>query len=217
MARFAEKYSQRERDAMAEAVVDARIAPRRVVELAARGELHDGFGAPLEPFETNATTIRDLARRLRRRRAGLEVSALAAEPHRDAIEKLRRRLISVADVQLAAYRRPSSATRQRPTRSGSGRSSAASVRPLHCRIATTRDRRRPAPVSVLNVVGRRAAARGEDPRGAQHGAEARVADDPLERLMRDVESIEREGRSRMPAVDESGWNVIRREGAVMGT
>ena len=91
---------------MAIAVVDRGIHPaRRVVELAAAGQLVGAAGDPLPPFETNPSTVRDQARLLRRRRAGEAVSTLAAQPHRDAIEALRRRLVSVADTMLTAYER----------------------------------------------------------------------------------------------------------------
>src|SRR5438128_11729572 len=89
------KYTDEQREALAFAYEDRRIRPARlVVDLAARGELeHDG--ARLDPFETNANTVRDCARDLRNRRAGETSSQLAHLEPRDAIEALRRRLVNM--------------------------------------------------------------------------------------------------------------------------
>ena len=97
---FVEKYSQDQRDAMAYAYEDRGIRPaRRVVELAAAGELTLN-GERLEPFTTNLDTVRDQARILRKRRAGELTSRLVAESPRDAVETLRRRLVSLADSEI---------------------------------------------------------------------------------------------------------------------
>jgi hypothetical protein len=102
---FTRIYTDSQRDAMAHAFEDRRIRPaKRVVELAARGEL-EWEGTRLEPFTTNADTVRDLARELRKRRAGEVTSELANREPRDAIEVLRRRLINAADEMLKVQER----------------------------------------------------------------------------------------------------------------
>lgn len=98
-------YTQDQRDAMAYAYEDRRVRPaRRVVELAAAGELTHN-GVKLKPFKTNDDTIRHEARKLRNARGGEITSQLGQAPHRDAIEKLRVRLINAADALLIAYER----------------------------------------------------------------------------------------------------------------
>lgn len=100
---FTKKYSDAERAAITYAYEDRQIRPAsRVVELAASGELtHQGEKVP--PFETNANTVRDFARDLRKKRRGERTSQLADQPPRDAIEQLRRRLVNAADALLLDY------------------------------------------------------------------------------------------------------------------
>jgi hypothetical protein len=102
---FTQRYSESEREALAAAFVDSGIRPaRRVVELAARGEL-EWRGTRLPPFATSESTVRSLAGQLRRRRAGELRSGLVSVPTRNAVETLRRRLVNVADAGLAAIER----------------------------------------------------------------------------------------------------------------
>ena len=101
---FNEKYSHEQRDAMAQAHVDLGLTAKRVVDMAAAGELSLN-GQRLPPFQATASTVRDKARQLRRRRAGQTSSRLADQPHRDAVETLRRRLVSAADVALTRLER----------------------------------------------------------------------------------------------------------------
>src|SRR4051794_24289336 len=90
---------------MAVAMVEHGLKAREVVDRAAAGTL-ELDGQPLAPFEiTNPSTVRDQARRYRRRRAGEVRSPLADEPARDAIEAMRVRLINVADAMLTAVER----------------------------------------------------------------------------------------------------------------
>lgn len=101
---FEEVYTDAQREAMATAYVDRGIKPARlVVELAERGELVDG----LEPFTVHGreNTVRDCARKLRDRRAGRLASEAARQPPRDAIEALRRRLVSAIEHELTAIER----------------------------------------------------------------------------------------------------------------
>lgn len=98
---FEEVYTDEQRDAMAEAYLDRGIRPaRRVVALAQAGELAPG----LAPFTVHGKegTVRDLASKLKKRRAGKLASDVAQLPPRDAIEGLRRRLVSAIDHELAA-------------------------------------------------------------------------------------------------------------------
>jgi hypothetical protein len=71
----------------------------RIVELAAKGEIVAG-----DPFEIPAEYVGDLCRREEKRRAGRYSSPVADKPHRDAIEELRRGLMSAADDMLTDFR-----------------------------------------------------------------------------------------------------------------
>lgn len=105
MPLYIEKYNDDQREAMAVAYEDRKIRPAsRVVELAKAGEL-TYRGEKLDPFETNEATVRDLARKLRRQRAGQVRSDLASLPPRDAIDALRIRLINAADAMLREFER----------------------------------------------------------------------------------------------------------------
>jgi hypothetical protein len=98
------RYSDDQREAMAVAYIDRGASAKLVVDLAARGEL-EVYGRRLEPFETNESTVRSVAGKVRRRRFGEVKSTLAAMPANDANETLRRRLMSAADVLLSDYER----------------------------------------------------------------------------------------------------------------
>ena len=101
MPAFVEKYTDAQRDAAAHAYEDRGIRPySRVSQLAAAGELTHN-GQKLDPFEMPPNTVADLVRKLRRRRRGEQTSQLAQQPPRDALEALRRRLINLADRELA--------------------------------------------------------------------------------------------------------------------
>lgn len=98
---FAAKYDYAQREAIVHAYDELGIRPaRRVVTLAARGELPPVRGHRPPPFSVPENTIRSMAREDRRKRAGLVRSTLLAERPRDAVEQLRRRLICAADAQL---------------------------------------------------------------------------------------------------------------------
>jgi hypothetical protein len=101
MGHLAEKYTRQQREAMAVAYVDRGIKPAsRVVEAAARGELVLD-GDTLAPFDTSEGTVRDVARKLRNRRAGKAKSAVAAMRGHDGPAALKRRLLAAADQELA--------------------------------------------------------------------------------------------------------------------
>jgi hypothetical protein len=95
------KYNDAQREAVAIAYEDKRVRPAgRVAEMAARGELQAPNGDMLEPFEIRADAVRTYGARLRRGRRGELKAGLTNAPPRDAIEALRRRLISAADDAL---------------------------------------------------------------------------------------------------------------------
>jgi hypothetical protein len=101
---FEAVYTDEQRDAIATAYEDRRIRPaRRVVELAEAGELAEGLAA--FTVHGGANTVRDFARKLRRRRSGQLVTETAKRAPRDAIESLRVRLISVAEIELTRIER----------------------------------------------------------------------------------------------------------------
>jgi hypothetical protein len=94
-------YTPAQREAMAVAVLDKHVKPAaRVVELAAGGHL-ELDGERLAPFATNASTVRDCARKVRNRRAGELRSTTAMQHPRDAAHALQRRLFAMADQELA--------------------------------------------------------------------------------------------------------------------
>jgi len=105
MAIPAQKYSAGQREALAVAFEVRRIRPaRRVVEMAAAGELEHN-GVRLEPFEANEASVRGYAAYLRKRRAGQLSSPLEDASRRDAVERLRVRLVRAADAELRSIER----------------------------------------------------------------------------------------------------------------
>jgi hypothetical protein len=94
-------YTARQREALAAAAVDRKIPPKRVAEMARAGELTFD-GESLAAFETNPNTVRDLARKMRARRAGKIKGDLAGLAPRDAVESLRLRLLNVVEQELRA-------------------------------------------------------------------------------------------------------------------
>lgn len=105
MPRFAEKYTDAQREAMA-AAFDGGMSAPRVVELAAAGALvHDG--EPLEPFEAKQSSVRSVAGTLRRRHARSDPTALVDLAPMDAVELLRRRaLTGTEEMLLAEMKKP---------------------------------------------------------------------------------------------------------------
>lgn len=104
MGQWAPKYTDEQREAVAVAYLDRGVKPAsRICDLAAAGQLATAGDAnrTLEPFEIPVASVRDIYRNARRRRSGALKSGLTDVPHRDAIESLRQRLVSVADHELA--------------------------------------------------------------------------------------------------------------------
>jgi hypothetical protein len=104
MPAFSKVYTDAQRDALGEAVVDRGLRPAQVVELARNGELKHA-GERLAPFPANVNSVRDYARKLKQRRAGRTSSGLDDQAPRDAVETLRRRLINAAEQEIAAEER----------------------------------------------------------------------------------------------------------------
>jgi hypothetical protein len=101
---FHPKYSDPQRTAIVTAFVDHGMTAPAVADLARAGELmHDG--EPLPPFELPISTVRSLARDARRRRSGAMRSELANAAPGDALEDLRRRLVSAIDHELRQIER----------------------------------------------------------------------------------------------------------------
>lgn len=105
-----------QRRAIQQAYGDRNVRPvRLIVELAEAGELTaDGDLVPA--FAVKESTARDIGSRYARKRQGLRTSPLSELPPADGIEQMRKRLVSVAEVQLddvarraASKRNPSTA------------------------------------------------------------------------------------------------------------
>lgn len=100
MSRWESPHTDEQREALALAYLDHGIRPaRRVVELAKVGELP----ARIAPFTPSGGEqyVREQARAVRRRRAGLVATENAKKPPRDALEALRIRLVSAVEYELA--------------------------------------------------------------------------------------------------------------------
>jgi hypothetical protein len=101
---FSSKYSDEQRAAVVAAFVDGGSTAPEIVDLASAGSLeHDG--EQLAAFEMPASTVRSLARDARRRRSGAMRSDLANAAPADALEDLRRRLVSAIDHELRQVER----------------------------------------------------------------------------------------------------------------
>jgi hypothetical protein len=95
------RYTLWQRDAIVMAYTLTDATAGRVVQLAASGELEHPAGARLGPFEVPENTVRSIARRERIRRAAAQAAVpLVDQPPRDAVERLRQRLIVGVDVEL---------------------------------------------------------------------------------------------------------------------
>lgn len=105
MAAFQAKYTADQREAIASAVIDRGASAPRVVELAAAGQLTDTHGAQLEPFSVPVNTVRSEVRKAKKRRHGEAASTLAKAEPRDAVEALRRRIVTMLDEELGVEER----------------------------------------------------------------------------------------------------------------
>lgn len=103
---FEAKYSKSQKTAVIQATCDRGVKPyRRVVELAAAGELihtdNDGEDHTLPPFTIPRDTVASMCQQEQRKRSGRLVSVVADQPPREGLEAMRRRLVSVADREIA--------------------------------------------------------------------------------------------------------------------
>lgn len=98
---------------MAVAFVDRGVSAPQIVMLAAEGRLPSASrrGELLRPFQANIRYVRKLGALLRRKRAGRTDGRIAEAAPRDAIEELRRRLVSAAEEELAEWEKLKKGTR----------------------------------------------------------------------------------------------------------
>lgn len=89
-------YTDEQRDAVETATLDRGLSGAEVARRARAGDLRPG----LAPFDIPDNTVRDMKRKAKRRRGGHEKTGLTDVPHADAIDALRKRLISAADNEL---------------------------------------------------------------------------------------------------------------------
>jgi hypothetical protein len=129
-----------------------------VVALAAAGTLVHPSGARLAPFDTTENTVRSVARRARRAEGTALATAEAVDlPPRDAVERLRRQLVTAIDTELTRIE-----IEQDEGRSVGGealRQVARAVRELAC-IPGPSEPRPPAPGAKLNGVRQGGETRG---------------------------------------------------------
>lgn len=100
MAGYPRAHNDQQRLAIQQAYAERNIRPiRRIVELAREGEL-TADGELVPAFEVKESTARDIGARYAQRLAGVRETPLADARPRDAIEQLRRRLVSATDASL---------------------------------------------------------------------------------------------------------------------
>jgi hypothetical protein len=105
MTTFERKYSVDEKEAVIYAYLDRRIRPlRAIVDLAARGELITRDGRQVRPFQLNPNTVKSWLQVAKRKRQGT-IRGAAFENPEGTIEALRKRLIALADGELAHLER----------------------------------------------------------------------------------------------------------------
>lgn len=96
MAHWQPAYDDAQRGAVEQAYLQGVRPVSLICRLAAAGDLrHEGEGVP--PFEIPQTSAAHIGKRARKRREGKLPSALLNLPPRDAVENLRRRLMSFTD------------------------------------------------------------------------------------------------------------------------
>lgn len=93
------KYSDEQRAAVAAAANTPGLTAKRVRELANAGELRSGDGRHLEPFDVPENSVRHYARMARLRPAA--GTSAAAPGSGDDVGQLRRRLLKVANAEMA--------------------------------------------------------------------------------------------------------------------
>jgi hypothetical protein len=101
MPAHAARYSQWQREAIIAAIETPGTSAPRIARAARAGTLEHPSGAQLGPFEIPENTVRSIARRARiKREAAQAAIELVDQPPRDAVEFLRRRLITAIDTEM---------------------------------------------------------------------------------------------------------------------
>lgn len=98
---FDEKLTDEQREAAALRYLDTEDTGREVARKAGAGEL-TLRGEPVDAFDIAPSYAAQLGLKLKRQRTGKATSKVADMPHRDALEVLRRRLMSVGESAVAA-------------------------------------------------------------------------------------------------------------------
>lgn len=100
MGQWETKYTREQRAAIERAYLDRGPLPATDVARRARaGELtYDG--EKVDAFDIPDSMVRDIGRKAERRRIGVGPSKLVVMPHMDAVEVLRKRSVSVCDLEL---------------------------------------------------------------------------------------------------------------------
>ncbi len=102
MANWQPKYDDAQRGAIEQAYQEGVRPVSLICRLAATGELkHEGQAVP--SFEIPGTSARYIGDRAKRRREGKLSSELMRLPPKDAVEALRRRMVSLEDHELKRY------------------------------------------------------------------------------------------------------------------
>lgn len=96
MSKWTARYTDEQRAAIEHAHLENHRKVADIVRMAAAGELKHN-GETLDAFEIPYQSASHIAKRAKRAREGNARSSLAALPPRDAIDELRRRLLSMAD------------------------------------------------------------------------------------------------------------------------
>lgn len=129
MAGYPRVLSDQQRLGVQQAYAERNIRPiRRIVELAREGEL-TANGELIPAFELKESTARDVGVRYAQRLAGVRETPLADVQPRDAIEQLRRRLVSATDASLGLVEHKM-ATKKQPANGEELRQLARAVREI---------------------------------------------------------------------------------------
>lgn len=111
---FDKKYTDAQRRAVEHAYLDAAIRPAtEIPRLAAAGQLV-WEGQPVEAFAIPYATVLDIGKAEERRRTGRARSQLANQPHKDAVEILRCRMVSLLDHETSRLERAQRTAKNKP-------------------------------------------------------------------------------------------------------
>lgn len=111
---FDSKYTEEQRRAIEYAYLDAAIRPAtEIPRLAAAGQLV-WQGRPVEAFAIPYATALEIGKAEERRRTGRAHSRLVNQPHNDAVETLRRRMVSLLDHETNRLEREQRKAQNKP-------------------------------------------------------------------------------------------------------